>query len=65
MQATVSGSNRWRSANMVTVAFDCRGWRRAMSVAGLDVEAADSGVASEGLVVQYVAAMSDGVDGDG
>ena len=29
------------------------------------VEAADSGVASEGLVVQYVAAVSDGVDGDG
>jgi len=33
----------------------------------LIVEAADSGVASEGLVVQYVAAVSesDGVDGDG
>ena len=32
---------------------------------GLIVEAADTGVASEGLVVQYVAAVSDGVDGDG
>ena len=34
-----------------------------MSVAGFDVEAAHSGVASEGLVVQRVAAVSDGVDG--
>jgi len=33
----------------------------------LIVEAADSGVASDGLVIQYVAvaAVSDGVDGDG
>ena len=39
--------------------------RRGHLVDGLIVEPADAGVARDCLVVQYVAAVSDGVDRDG
>ena len=52
MRATMSDWNRWQSASRV--AFDVP-----------RMAACDSEVASEGLIVQYVAAVPDGGDGDG